>query len=561
MNTDRSEDGKDVLPPPPLSIARDAYLNGDFRACFDALDGVGGSSSAEAREAVLLRARALLRQHRADEAIAILEPILDTFVEVDEACTARMLHAIAVVRRGSTERGMELLGAVNAAVRALGGHRTIRAEVAYWIAYAHWIRRDYVAALKCARVAEAERADVVSVRAASLRGFVAVAKERYAEALALFRSALKSYARCRERDPDLAERIVVQIASLEATLRSRAVAGTHRLRSDECSIPDAGTRGLPGVFRMQIAALDAWLFAFEDDRRGAYRSVRAARRLAPTQAWCVWALANTANIALAFGEHGIAADFGAEALEIAARVEWPSTTDEERVGLLFLAEALAVTDPVAAVETLGRYDALTTAIDRSLLFRDDVRLWIVEQFVRGLIDRIRGDCAEAAERFEAVYEAAMRVGYLWRGALALIELDATAQSTRRARFDLDEAAEIVAQNFPASFVARRLGPWRNAASDPVVHGLARVPREVLRRLMDGKSHKEIASEMELAAGTVKNYVVAIHRRFGVASTPQLMAECYRRGIGAPSWRDTTVCAEPAPARISVVRRTVRSKAG
>jgi hypothetical protein len=52
------------------------------------------------------------------------------------------------------------------------------------------------------------------------------------------------------------------------------------------------------------------------------------------------------------------------------------------------------------------------------------------------------------------------------------------------------------------------------------------------------SHKEIAAARGLASGTVKNYLVAIHRAFGVSSTPQLFVACHRRGIGAPSWDET-----------------------
>jgi DNA-binding CsgD family transcriptional regulator len=555
MHTDGSEDGKDVLPPPPLLIAREAFLTGDLGACFAALDALVNETPTEMREATLLRARALLRQHRARDAVELLGPSLDGFAGIDEACTARMLHAIGVVRCGDTDQGMALLREVEGAARALQAHPTVRAEIAYWIAYAHWIRRDYVAALKSARIAEAEQADVVSVRAASLRGYIAVAKERYAEALALFRSALESYGRCRERDPDLAERITVQIASLELTLRSRAVPGTHRFRSAGASISDAGTRGVAGGFRVPIAVLDGWLYTFDDDRERAYRCARVAERLVPSQSWRVWALANRANIALAFDEPGIAAEFAAEALEVAEAIDWPSTTDEERVGLLLLAEALAVTNSPAAARVLERYDGLTTELDRSLLFRDDVRLWIVEQFVHGLVDRIAGNCEKAVARLKEVSDAALRVGYLWRAALALIELDATPQPCRqRDSFYLDEAAQIITEHFSGSFLARRLGRWMNAASDPIVARLARVPREVLRRLLDGKTHKEIAVDMHLAPGTVKNYVVAIHRNFGVTSTPQLMAECYRRGIGVPSWNQP-----PSSPRQNITRPAVRSQ--
>ncbi len=63
MQTDRAEDRDGVLQP-SLSAAREAYLNGDFVACFALLDAMSTCSPADRREALLLRARALLRQHR-----------------------------------------------------------------------------------------------------------------------------------------------------------------------------------------------------------------------------------------------------------------------------------------------------------------------------------------------------------------------------------------------------------------------------------------------------------------------------------------------------------------
>jgi DNA-binding CsgD family transcriptional regulator len=527
-----------VLPPQPITVAREAFLDGDFVASVRALESATLLSGADQREALLLRARIHLRQHSAEMVIELLGPELGSFAGIDEACTARMLHAVAVVRSSaaSVDRGMALLAEVDAAARALHAHPTIRAEIAYWVAFAHWTKRDFDATLRQAVIAERSGADVVSVRASTLRGFVAAAKERFADALALFRSAREAYDRCRERDRDLLERIVAQIASLEVTLRSARIQGSHHLPEHIARVPQLDGRAAPGVLRMAISAMDAWLYAFDGDRRNAYRKVRICEVLAPGDPWRVWALANRANIAIAFADVDVAAEFAAHARDIADTVDWDATSDEERVGLLFLAEALAVTDPLSAVALFRQYEELTTRIDRTLLFHDDVRLWIVETFVRGLVHRIRGEWDEAWEAFKKASVAARRVGYIWRATLALVELDATpTPSQPRGDFYLEAAAKLTYEHFPRSFIARRLGRWMAFPRDPIVASLARVPREVLRHLLDGKSHKEIGAAMHLAPGTVKNYVVAIHREFGVASTPQLFVACYRRGIGPPSW--------------------------
>lgn len=529
-----------VLSPSPLLVARSAYLDDDLTACLAALDAAVSLCESEQREALLLRARVLLRLYRAAEVVELLGPVLLTFAGADEACTARMLYAVAVTRSVSVERGLPLLAELNTAAVAATVHRTIRAEIAYWTAFAHWLQRDHRAALELALVAEAAQADVISVRAATLRGYVAAAREYFHDALLLFRSALEKYQTCRERDTDLLHRIVVQIASLEVALRSAKLPGTHTGsgRGMLAPRPDTKPPAALSEFRMVTAAMDAWLFAFDGEKKDAYRRARLSQNLAPTAPWRAWSLANRAQISAAFGDMDVAAEFAAEALEIGEAVDWNATSDEARVGLLLLAEILAVTDPLEAVRTLQRYEELTTAIDRSLLFRDDVRLWILETFVRGLVHRIRGESLAAREAFEAVHAAAKRIGIAWRAALALIELDATpGEDGRNRKPYLREAAELVRENFSHSFLARRIYRWPKACRDGAVGKLSPTQRKVLRHVLAAKSQKEIAAAMNLSAGTVHNYVTRLLKVFRVHSTAELIVGCYERGIGSPAWWD------------------------
>ena len=529
----------DVLPSSALSAALEAYLDDDLEQSLQVLAAIADDGSANARQAVLLKARAFLRLQRPAEVLDLLGPRLGSFVGIDEAATAAMLHAIAVTRVSSVDRGIDLLHAIKESAQTLGAHKTIRAEITYWLASAYWRKREFPTVLRYAREAEAARADVISVRAATLRGYVASASERYGEALALFRSARDAYTRCRERDVNLLERIVVQVASLEVTLRSARCAGTHDLPPEIARVPlDCPARGNASHFRMQICAMDAWLFAFDGERRRAYRLGRLSEALAPTEPWRAWALANRANIALAFGDVDVAATFADHAFEIARKTDWNKTTDEERVGLLFLTEALVVTDPQGALDSFQLYLDLTTEIDRSLLFSNDVRLWIVETFVQGLVHRINKDWASSWQAFKSTYEAARRVGFLWRAALALIEIESTPNAHRpRGDSYLQAAALLVHQNFPRSFLSRRLGRWSTVHRDPVASRLAPQPREVLRHLLSAKSTRDIADAMGLSEGTVRNYIKDLFRRFNVRSREELLVACYERGIGSPSWWD------------------------
>ena len=214
-----------------LADARSAWSRGDFNGCLHLLDEIGVFSprSASWVEATLLRARSLYRLRRYDETIALLEPVLRKFADGDELCTAQMLLGSAIARSGDIERGLPILETTAALAEARGVHRAVRAEIAHARALAHWTRRELDAAERLARIAEGAGADSISVRATQLRAFIALSQQRFGEALALFNLTYDAYWRCRERDADLAEMIVHQIAGLEIVLRSRTVHGTHAI--------------------------------------------------------------------------------------------------------------------------------------------------------------------------------------------------------------------------------------------------------------------------------------------------------------------------------------------
>jgi len=100
-------------------------------------------------------------------------------------------------------------------------------------------------------------------------------------------------------------------------------------------------------------------------------------------------------------------------------------------------------------------------------------------------------------------------------------------------FSLETAARIVRENFPDSFLARRLGSWANGYGDPVAARLTRTQREILHHLLAGSVPKEIAAATGRAYKTVRNHVEAIEQLFGVHSVPELIVACYRRGLAPP----------------------------
>jgi DNA-binding CsgD family transcriptional regulator/tetratricopeptide (TPR) repeat protein len=533
--------------------AREAWIAGDYETTLLRLDEADDCDSlGDLRdESVLLRARALYRMLRYTDVIAVLAPVVTTFASSDATATARMLLGTALARAGDVDEGLRGLTDAAADAEASGVHRAIQAELAHARALAYWLRGEYHQALRFAAAAERADADVISVRAAQLRGFVAVSQRKFPEALRLFRSALARYRLCHERDESLLDQTVLQVASLELTLRSAGEPGTHRafearrIRPWEPLLP-----GSCSTACLQRMAVDGWLHALDGDSVAALALMRQADDLAPTAAWRVWALAQRAGLALAFGEANSAQDLAAQAQALVRDVDWEATEGEERVGLLLLAEVLASLSPALAPALVARYDGLPP-LSRNHVLADDPRERALELHVRGLVARAAGDIPKARTLLKDAAREWRGIGNLWRTALALVELDGTLsglgvftlaeQRTPPSGFYLEAAALIVREHFPRSFLARRVGGWLEAYHDPVAAALAPHKRQVLRLVLAGLDNKQIATRLGLRYNSVRSYVADLHAAFGTHSDRELFAECVRRGItgptGAPTARD------------------------
>jgi DNA-binding CsgD family transcriptional regulator/tetratricopeptide (TPR) repeat protein len=531
----------DVLPATPhlpggassVTAAREAFLRGDFEKCVSELQGRTFADPRIAAEAVLVLARGLMRLQRSAEVVALLAPVLTTFSTVDEICTAGMLHGMAVALAKSADQGLELLVSIDKFANSKRAIPAIKAEIAYFRAVAHWLKHEYSESARFAAVAERAKVDVVSVRAMELRGFIALAKFQFTQALGFFRRAQGAYAQCRGRDLGLATQIIYQIAFLEMNLRSARIPGTHSNINGRTIPGSSFGPAIASTTRMRLLTADAWLYAHDGDRFTALRKAFDALGIAPTPAWRVWALAWGGGLFQAFGEIGIAHILAEDAAKLADSVDWNATTDEERIGLLYLAEVLAADSPAAAPAMLQRYDGLTSKMDPTRLLRDrdaDPRLAGWDAHVRGMVARAVGDHERAGAWFRKAIDLFHSCGYLWREALALIELDATPIDTR-GEIPLERAAIIIRDNFPNSFLAARLGSQVQAYIDPIGRILTPAQRDVLRRLLEGKNPGQIAAETNRGRSTVKTHLHSLHAAFGTHSIAGLLTECQRRGLG------------------------------
>lgn len=75
-----------------------------------------------------------------------------------------------------------------------------------------------------------------------------------------------------------------------------------------------------------------------------------------------------------------------------------------------------------------------------------------------------------------------------------------------------------------------------AASSPAA-GLSARQREVLHRLLQGKSNKVIARELDIAEGTVKAHLWAVYQALGVGSRTQALYRAHELGLLDGALRD------------------------
>ncbi len=519
-----------------ITIARKAWAAADYAGCLRALDSIALCHDEAARStACLFRARVLLRTGSCQEVIELLGPALKTMTGID-ACIALTHYAVALARIGDTDRALVLLDDAASAALALGTHARALAEIRYYQALTHWVRRDLRLCVRYAGMVQRSRNDIVSVRGAQLIGFVASAQGRYHASLRTFKSALVAYRRCHERDNDLAATIRLQIGVLETQLRSKHLTGSHR-ESRVLRVP-ADARSLElSASRCASAYLDAIQFAHDGNSRAAISKARDCMRLAPTAPWRIYALIVRAIVSSAFDECENSRDLLAQATDMAQSIRWEESRGGESVVLLLLAESLAKIDEGTSKRFMARYEVALRGQEALFIGNPcDARRVAHETFVRGLIARAERKTMEARQLLEDAHRRFRATGWLWRAALSLIEIDATPVAAAVPQpFHLENAASIVREHFPRSFVGNRLGRWRNVYTDSVAANLRPAQRQVLRYALDGYSAKDIASVVGRPVKTIGNQVSNLHEAFGVRTTLQLVATCHQRGLGTPAW--------------------------
>ena len=500
-----------------------AWFAGDFEGCLALCDRVRPSDVDMVSQLALLRARALLRTSRPDEAITVVRNVFVAHGTLDASLTARMLLGTAYVRRGDNGHGLELLEAAYKASDQ--AHPTIRSEIALNIGLAHYGLRNLDEADRALDLVS-PNADIVHARSLEYRGWVATARSDYAAATASFHDALRRLDQCRHYDRFLEAHAINALAILAAERLDRTswILIDERARRIEWSAP-----GLAGPWYGF-----AFFSSMHDEMDGriddALRWAGEAEDVAANEALRLFAASRRAAVLRAVGERFAHRDLVARIRRDVQHVDAAQLDSDERQLLLSLAiEVAAVGDVLGARSLLKQFDGLPHASAMQSL-TDDPRETGGRLLAEAAIADAAGDGVQAHHRYREAFQIYHRIGYERRALLAALRLGELTGQTYLLDY-VDRTLRKLSSRSPLLERARRHNP---ALSDPVVSGLSRTERAVLELLCDGKSTMEIAAARGRSKQTIRNTISRILTAFEVSDRASLLRECLRRGIYAAS---------------------------
>jgi DNA-binding CsgD family transcriptional regulator len=489
---------------PTLAEGERLYRAAQLDAALAVIEALPPAPSAQ-----LLRASTLLRLHRTTDAIATLEKIGNAG---DRESERQSILGSAYAR---LEQWAQAWNAFDAAINGADDEIDLQ-RANYYSAFAHWVQRNYAAAEQLAGKVAAHPSEWGTLAQVQL-AWIAIARDDLGQAQTLLHGALVRsvgdvYVRARILWPlaaiarDSTDRSLVELVRVEAT----ALPWTANVR-------DA---------HFHVLRFLAWCDATAGDFRSTLRNLRAAAKLAPSDAWRVTVLADRAYLVRLFSTPDVGGDLIEDARELAASIDWEKTAHEERVGLLLLAHLLSDIEASAAREALDRYESLEPTSGVVALSRDS-RTKALEEFVRGCVVEAEGDSTAAAAHFGESFRTYRRLGMEWRAVLALL---ARGWSGHLNRGYSDYITKVLEQ-YPNAWL-QRLVSHRISAQN-VVDAQKFTPQQlrVLRELCDGaKSDAEIGAALGMAPSTARDHLVAIRQKVGVKTRRELIAYAAKRKL-------------------------------
>jgi tetratricopeptide (TPR) repeat protein len=392
-----------------------AWFAGDFEECLVQCERVRTPDADMLSQLALLRARALLRMGRPDEAIAVVARVFIAPGRLDASLTARMLLGTAYVRRGEHAAGLRMLSAAYRASRH--AHPTVRSEIALNIGLARYGMRELDEADRALDLVS-EDSDIVHARALEYRGWVAIVRGDYAAATRQFEATLRRLDDCRHHDRFLEANAIQALAILAAERLDRRafLLAEHRAAQIDWT---AGGLATP-LFGVMLSA--SMMHEIDGGIAEALRRCREAEAVAASDGARVVAVCRRAAILRGAGERFAHADLVARARRDVRAVDFTRCDGDERHLPLALAIEVAATGDVAEARALLRqYDELPPP-SAMLALTGDPRPVAVRAFAQAAVADAAGDRAQAHYHYGEAFGIFHRIGYERRALLAALRL-------------------------------------------------------------------------------------------------------------------------------------------
>lgn len=486
-----------------LAAARNAYEQAEYREALGILNSVGGNEPAPQ----LLRARILLRTDRATEALRLLlhlAPPTDT----PEAAERSVLLGAAYGYAHDFDAGLrELEKALAASPPA-----ELKAEAQYYRALIHWLRYDNMLAEEAALpLLEHEDANE-RARARILLAWIAIRRHDLPKHVEQLLAALDELERAGEKRNGFY--VARTLNTLSAVCREMPLPEiVARMRAVDANL--VWTSGMQAD-RFHFLRSMAWIDALGGDHVAAFRQLKEASIIAPSDAARVFSLADRAYLARCAGEAGFFADQLGEAHHAAQQVNWEETGGEERAALVVLAQLFSTVDAAEAIAYLERFRALQSNALRAPAYAMDARVRAFADHSEGVARLHLGESEQAEALLRESWSVFEEFSYVWRAALSALHL----YEVTNDRKWLEMARKRI-EPYPRSWIAGRVEKAEQPPS--LTPRLTPSQRQVFDLMCEGTSTNDIAKQLQRSPYTVRNHISDILEAFGVRSRSELFA--------------------------------------
>jgi DNA-binding CsgD family transcriptional regulator len=384
---------------------------------------------------------------------------------------------------------------------------------AYFLALDAWLSEDFDTTAALAR--RKIEANAEAYAACSLLGWIAIKRERYAEAGGHFIESLD-----RLRAARVVDRRAQGNGIHAASVVAMETVNPKLIRRLEPHVAEMEWPASSAVDRFNFLTNWSTIARLEGDSETAYYRSREAVVVAPDSAYQAIGEVNLATILGSAGDEHTRLVLLRRAWELLRSRRWGAADDERRVALTAFAYYAAHDLPAEARKAMTLYQSLTAKANvRNVLHRDR-RIAGSELMAAARVAEVQGSLDRARRAYEKAYEIWQSLHCDMRAALVAIDLR---RLTRDATYDA--AVRDVLAREPRAWFGEMLAP----AQGPLAH-VSRAERLVLVGLLEGKSAKAIADSLDRSVNTINNHTRQIFKAFGVNSRAAVLARCAGLGI-------------------------------